>query len=165
MPTAAEDKDAIRELMAEYCFHLDDGRYDDMAALFTEDGAWDTAFGKATGRAAIAALAAAEDSEAVGARSSDAAVAGGTGEGTGAEAAAVRADKTATGVATGASRRAAAPGASEFVCEAGAFCGRLESGAATAAFFSGSAVGVVCRTFAVAPNTAEKSAGRCESAD
>jgi len=57
MPTAAEDKDAIRELMAEYCFHLDDGRYDDMAALFTEDGAWDTAFGKATGRAAIAALA------------------------------------------------------------------------------------------------------------
>jgi 3-phenylpropionate/cinnamic acid dioxygenase small subunit len=57
MPTAVEDKDAIRELMAEYCFRLDDGRYDDMAALFTEDGAWDTAFGKATGRAAIAGLA------------------------------------------------------------------------------------------------------------
>ncbi len=57
MPTAAEDKDAIRELMAEYCFRLDEGRYDDMAALFTEDGTWDTAFGKATGRAAIADLA------------------------------------------------------------------------------------------------------------
>jgi uncharacterized protein (TIGR02246 family) len=57
MPTAVEDKDAIRELMAEYCFRLDDGRYDDMAALFTEDGTWDTAFGKATGRAAIAELA------------------------------------------------------------------------------------------------------------
>ncbi|MBV8737920.1 MAG: nuclear transport factor 2 family protein [Alphaproteobacteria bacterium] len=56
--TAIEDKDAIRELMAEYCFHLDDGHYDDMAALFTEDGTWDTAFGKATGRAAIAKLAA-----------------------------------------------------------------------------------------------------------
>src|SRR5437764_14271337 len=28
-----------------------------MAALFTDDGTWDTAFGKATGRAAIAALA------------------------------------------------------------------------------------------------------------
>jgi len=28
-----------------------------MAALFTEDGTWDTAFGKATGRAAIAELA------------------------------------------------------------------------------------------------------------
>jgi uncharacterized protein (TIGR02246 family) len=57
MPTAVEDKDAIRELMAEYCFRLDDGRYDDMAALFTEDGTWDTAFGKATGRATIARLA------------------------------------------------------------------------------------------------------------
>ena len=57
MPTAVEDKDAIRELMAEYCFRLDDGRYDDMAALFTEDGTWDTAFGKATGRSAIAELA------------------------------------------------------------------------------------------------------------
>jgi len=57
MPTAVEDKDAIRELMAEYCFRLDDGRYDDMAALFSEDGTWDTAFGKATGRAAIAELA------------------------------------------------------------------------------------------------------------
>jgi 3-phenylpropionate/cinnamic acid dioxygenase small subunit len=56
--TAIEDKDAIRELMAEYCFRLDDGRYDDMAALFTEDGTWDTAFGKAAGRAAIAKLAA-----------------------------------------------------------------------------------------------------------
>jgi 3-phenylpropionate/cinnamic acid dioxygenase small subunit len=57
MPTAVEDKDAIRELMAEYCFRLDDGRYDEMAALFTEDGTWDTAFGKATGRSAIAELA------------------------------------------------------------------------------------------------------------
>jgi SnoaL-like domain len=57
MPTAVEDKDAIRELMAEYCFRLDGGRYDDMAALFSEDGAWDTAFGKATGRVAIAELA------------------------------------------------------------------------------------------------------------
>jgi len=57
MPTAVEDKDAIRELMAEYCFRLDDGRYDEMAALFTEDGTWETAFGPATGRAAIAALA------------------------------------------------------------------------------------------------------------
>jgi uncharacterized protein (TIGR02246 family) len=58
MMTAIEDKDAIRELMAEYCFRLDDGRYDEMAALFTEDGTWDTAFGSATGRAAIAKLAA-----------------------------------------------------------------------------------------------------------
>src|ERR1700751_2501307 len=58
MPSALDEKDAIREVLAEYCFRLDGGRYDDMAALFTEDGTWDTAFGKATGRAAIAKLAA-----------------------------------------------------------------------------------------------------------
>jgi hypothetical protein len=57
MPSALEEKDAIREVLAEYCFRLDGGRYDDMAALFTEDGTWDTAFGKGTGRAAIAARA------------------------------------------------------------------------------------------------------------
>ena len=57
MPTAVEDKDAIREVLAEYCFRLDDGRFSEMAALFTEDGTWDTAFGKATGRTAIAELA------------------------------------------------------------------------------------------------------------
>src|SRR5260370_24112966 len=57
MPSALEDKEAIREVLAEYCFRLDGGRYDDMAALFTEDGTWDTAFGKGTGRAAIAVLA------------------------------------------------------------------------------------------------------------
>ena len=57
MPTAVEDKDAIRELLAEYCFRLDDGRFEEMATLFTEDGTWDTAFGKATGRTAIADLA------------------------------------------------------------------------------------------------------------
>lgn len=57
MATVLEEKDAIREVLAEYCFRLDGGRYDDMAALFTADGTWDTAFGKATGRAAIAALA------------------------------------------------------------------------------------------------------------
>lgn len=54
MPTALEEKDAIREVLAQYCFRLDGGRYDEMAALFTEDGTWDTAFGAATGRAAIA---------------------------------------------------------------------------------------------------------------
>ena len=57
MPTALEDKDAIREVLAEYCFRLDGDRFAEMAALFTEDGVWDTAFGKAAGPAAIAALA------------------------------------------------------------------------------------------------------------
>src|SRR4029077_15102831 len=54
MATALEEKDAIREVLAEYCFRLDGGDYDGMAALFTEDGTWDTAFGKGTGRAGIA---------------------------------------------------------------------------------------------------------------
>jgi uncharacterized protein (TIGR02246 family) len=42
--------------MAEYCFRLDGDRFAEMAALFTEDGTWDTAFGKGTGRAEIEAL-------------------------------------------------------------------------------------------------------------
>ena len=62
MPTAVEDKDAIREVLAEYCFRLDDGRFAEMAALFTESGTWDTAFGRATGRTAIADLAAGSES-------------------------------------------------------------------------------------------------------
>ncbi|MBV8888575.1 MAG: nuclear transport factor 2 family protein [Alphaproteobacteria bacterium] len=57
MTSAIEEKDAIREVMAEYCFRLDGGQFGEMAALFTEDGTWETAFGKATGRQAIAALA------------------------------------------------------------------------------------------------------------
>ena len=57
MPSALEEKDAIREVLAEYCFRLDDGRFAEMAALFAENGTWDTAFGRATGRTAIADLA------------------------------------------------------------------------------------------------------------
>ena len=56
MPSALEDKDAIREVLAEYCFALDGDRFADMAALFTADGTWDTAFGAATGHSAIVAL-------------------------------------------------------------------------------------------------------------
>jgi 3-phenylpropionate/cinnamic acid dioxygenase small subunit len=51
------DKDEIRELLARYCFALDEERFDDMAALFVPDGVWETAFGTGTGRAGIAAQA------------------------------------------------------------------------------------------------------------
>lgn len=57
MSDALADKDAIRELLAVYCFHLDDGAFEQMAALFTEDGVWETAFGTGTGRAGIVAQA------------------------------------------------------------------------------------------------------------
>jgi uncharacterized protein (TIGR02246 family) len=57
MSSALEDKDAIREVLADYCFCLDGGRFAEMAALFAPDGTWHTAFGKATGRADIEALA------------------------------------------------------------------------------------------------------------
>ena len=54
MSNELADKDAIREVLARYCFHLDGERFDDMAALFTEDGTWDTAFGVGKGRSGIA---------------------------------------------------------------------------------------------------------------
>jgi len=57
MANEQADKDAIRELMAVYCFKLDDAKFEEMAALFTEDGTWDTAFGKGTGRDGIVAQA------------------------------------------------------------------------------------------------------------
>lgn len=53
MPSALEEKDAIREVLATYCFHLDAGNFEAMAALFTADGTWHTDFGKGTGRAGI----------------------------------------------------------------------------------------------------------------
>ncbi len=53
----ASDKDEIRELLARYCFALDEGRFDNMAALFAPDGEWETAFGTGTGRDGIAAQA------------------------------------------------------------------------------------------------------------
>jgi len=51
------DKDEIRELLARYCFALDADRFEEMAALFTPDGVWETAFGTGTGRAGIVAQA------------------------------------------------------------------------------------------------------------
>jgi hypothetical protein len=50
---ALADKDAIRELLARYCFLLDGYRLTEFAALFTADGEWISRNGKATGPAAI----------------------------------------------------------------------------------------------------------------
>ena len=57
MANEEAEKNAIRELLATYCFHLDNDRFAEMAALFTEDGTWDTAYGKGTGHAGIVAQA------------------------------------------------------------------------------------------------------------
>ncbi len=51
MSTVLEEKDAIRELMARYCFHFDNGEFDAWLDLFTPDGAFDLgAMGRFTGR-------------------------------------------------------------------------------------------------------------------
>lgn len=56
MTSAADEKDAIRETMARYCFALDACRFADVAALFAEDGEWTTNYGAARGRPEIEAL-------------------------------------------------------------------------------------------------------------
>lgn len=56
MTSQADEKDAIRELMAAYCYALDACQFDEVAALFAEDGEWTTTYGAARGGAEIAAL-------------------------------------------------------------------------------------------------------------
>jgi hypothetical protein len=51
-----EDKDAIRELLAHYCFWLDGYKLAEFAALFTADGEWLSRNGNATGPEAIEGL-------------------------------------------------------------------------------------------------------------
>ncbi|MBN8929492.1 MAG: hypothetical protein BGO51_20745 [Rhodospirillales bacterium 69-11] len=53
MSDTLADREAIRELLAIYCFHLDAGRFEEMAQLFTADGVWETAFGSGHGHAGI----------------------------------------------------------------------------------------------------------------
>lgn len=52
----SDAKDEIRELMARYCFALDDYALADLAALFTTDGIWQSHYATATGPAEIEAL-------------------------------------------------------------------------------------------------------------
>jgi uncharacterized protein (TIGR02246 family) len=56
MASAADEKDAIRELMASYAYALDACKFTEVAALFTENGEWTTSYGSARGRGEIAAL-------------------------------------------------------------------------------------------------------------
>ncbi len=56
MSKLLEEKDAIRDRLSEYCFCLDGGLHAEMAALFTPDGVWETAFGSGNGRDGIKEL-------------------------------------------------------------------------------------------------------------
>jgi SnoaL-like domain len=40
MSQIGEDKDAIRDLLSEYCICMDNGRFDDLGLLFAPDGTW-----------------------------------------------------------------------------------------------------------------------------
>jgi hypothetical protein len=51
-----EDKDSIREILAQYCTYGDNGRSKELAALFTPDGVWEGRMGRADGRDAIETL-------------------------------------------------------------------------------------------------------------
>jgi hypothetical protein len=53
---ALADKDAIRELLARYCFLLDGFRLGEFASLFTADGEWISRNGDAKGPEAIERL-------------------------------------------------------------------------------------------------------------
>jgi hypothetical protein len=53
--TTLEDKDAIREVLHRYCFCMDEGRFADLAALFTADGEWIAPYRTAQSPAAIEA--------------------------------------------------------------------------------------------------------------
>jgi hypothetical protein len=50
-----EDKDAIRELLHRYCFYMDEGRFTELAALFTAEGEWIAPYRTAKGHDDIAA--------------------------------------------------------------------------------------------------------------
>ena len=47
--SALEDKDAIRELLAEYCFLLDSYQLKELSQIFAEGGEWTSRNGGATG--------------------------------------------------------------------------------------------------------------------
>ena len=49
------DKDAIREMLHLYCFHMDEGRFAELGVLFAADGEWIAPYRSARGPAEIAA--------------------------------------------------------------------------------------------------------------
>jgi len=61
MISILEEKEAIRDLMSAYCFHVDNGEFDKFADLFTGDGVFEAGpLGKLRGRSAIREFIAAQ---------------------------------------------------------------------------------------------------------
>jgi ketosteroid isomerase-like protein len=58
MTSTADDLDAIRRLLAEYCHAIDGGDSEGWAGLFTEDGVFDLGGSALVGREALAKFAA-----------------------------------------------------------------------------------------------------------
>jgi len=57
MTAALEEKDAIHETIADYCFHFDGGEFDKWVDLFTDDGTFDAGrMGAHKGKAALRAF-------------------------------------------------------------------------------------------------------------
>lgn len=57
MTSVLEDKDAIHETIANYCFHFDGGEFDEWVDLFTADGTFDAgAMGVQKGKDALRAF-------------------------------------------------------------------------------------------------------------
>jgi hypothetical protein len=56
MPTASDDRDAIREVLHRYCFAMDRHRFVELGKLFAADGEWIAPYARATGPAEIATL-------------------------------------------------------------------------------------------------------------
>ena len=49
------DKDDIREVLHLYCFHMDEGKFDELSTLFAPDGEWIAPYRTARGPEEIAA--------------------------------------------------------------------------------------------------------------
>jgi len=61
MTGSLEDREAIRDLLSDYCVCMDNGRFGDMAALFVADGVWQDAVGRSEIEARVGSIVPAPD--------------------------------------------------------------------------------------------------------
>ncbi len=56
MHNELRDKDAVRDLIHQYCFHMDAGRFTELGHLFADHGEWITPYAHVTGPDAVTAV-------------------------------------------------------------------------------------------------------------